>query len=249
MTKIKNIPEVELFSDGWANPNPGKWWYWIILSCRWVKKEFSQWYTLTTNNRMELTWVITWLSKLKTRSKVQVYTDSQYTINWIEKWWAEKWKANNWYRTKVEKATNFDLWEILIDLIPKHEVKFTWVKWHNWHIENERCDELATLAMESDNLIEDKNYVPNESDQLTLTDTNNKDKIIKTLWKWDKSIKVTKEWDKCRKCLNKVIKKFPKHTQKTLEKKYYYEYFLSCPYCKTNYMIEDWKRDIKNLKI
>ena len=252
MVNKNSLPEVELYSDWWANPNPGVWGYWIILCYKWVKKEFMQGYKLTTNNRMEMTWVITWLSKLKTKSKVMIFTDSQYTINWIQKWWAKKWKSNNWYRTKNDKAVNYDLWEILLDLVEKHEVNFTWVKWHNWHIENERCDELATLAMDMDILLDDKNFIPNElkDNQITIpTQDTKKLEIIKTLWKWDPSIKVEKENDPCKKCWTPVIKKKPKHTKKTLTKSYYYEYFFSCPYCKTNYMTNDAKRDIKTLKI
>jgi len=253
MGNDKLLPEVELYSDWWANPNPWRWWYGIILCYKWVKKEFKQWFELTTNNRMEMTWVITWLSKLKTKSKVMIYTDSQYTINGIQKWWAEKWKSNNWYRTKTQKAVNYDLWEILLDLVWKHEVSFTWVKGHNWHIENERCDELATEAMDMKKLLIDENFIPNESDlnkeKNIKEDDKNKLEIIKTLWKWDPSIKVNKESDPCKKCWTPVIKKKPKHTKKTLEKAYYYEYFFSCPYCKTNYMTNDAKRDVKTLKL
>ena len=90
--------------------------------------------------------------KLKKKSIVNLHTDSQYTINGIEKWWAKKWKANDWMRTKSEKATNHDLWEKLLILVEKHEVRFHWVKWHNWHEENERCDELAVIAAQGDNL-------------------------------------------------------------------------------------------------
>lgn len=253
MTKITKLPEVELYSDWWSVPNPGKWWYWIILCYKWVKKEFYQGFKMTTNNRMELSWVIVWLSKLKTKSKVQVFTDSKYTINWIEKWWALKWKSNGWYRTKTEKAINFDLWEKLLDLVSKHEVRFNWVKWHNWHEENERCDELATLAMEMKEMLVDENFIPKkeekQSNQTSLLEHDKKDEIIKVLWKWDPSLKVEKAWDSCRKCLTPVIKKTPKHTKKTLLKKYYYEYFFSCPCCKTNYMTNDAKREIKGLKI
>ncbi len=250
MVKINKLPEIQLYSDGWANPNPGKWWYGVILCYKWIKKEFSKWYKMTTNNRMELTWVITWLQQLKRKSKVQVYTDSQYTINWIEKWWAEKWKKNNWYRTKSQKAVNFDLWEKLLDLVSKHEVKFNWVKGHNWHIENERCDELATLAIEQKDLIVDENFIPSQGDvQLGLLDQNNKKVSSKIILKWDYSLKVKVEWDLCKKCLTPVIKKIPKHNKKTMQKAYYYEYFLSCPNCKTNYMINDAKRDIKTLKL
>lgn len=252
-----NLPQVELFSDGWANPNPGPGGYGIILSCQWIKKEFLQGFTCTTNNRMELLWVITWLSKLTKKSNVQVYTDSQYTINGIQKWWAQKWKENNWLRTKTQKAINYDLWEQLLKLVDQHEVKFTWVKWHNWHIENERCDELATQAMQQDNLLVDNFYMSEyycePEKQLPLWETQaEKEKnaqIMKVIWKWDPSLKVEKENDPCKKCLTPVIKKIPKHTKKTLLKKFYYKYYFTCPNCKTNYMTNEAKDDVKNLKL
>lgn len=234
------LPEVEIFSDWGSNPNPGRWWYWVILHYKWIKKEFSAGYKLTTNNRMELTWVITWLKKLNTKAKVDIYTDSQYTINWIEKWWAKKWKENNWYRTKNEKAINYDLWEILLDLVEKHEVKFHWVKWHNWHIENERCDELATKAMSMDNLLEDTNYLLQTEDILQTTNIIN-DKQVTLNKVIDKNIKITKSWDLCRKCNTPVEKKQPKHIKKPKPWSYYYEYYLLCPSCKTMYMVEEAK--------
>ncbi len=256
------IPNVELYSDWWANPNPGPGWYGIILSCGWVKKEFLQGFTCTTNNRMELLWVITWLSKLTKKAKVQVFTDSQYTINGIQKWWAKKWKANNWMRTKSDKAVNYDLWEKLLVEVEKHDVWFTWVKWHNGHIENERCDELATQAMKMDDLLVDEFYMDNYySKQESLLDSNLTPspspsqergidpKIMKVIWKWDPSLKVEKDWDPCKKCLTPVVKKIPKHTKKTLLKKFYYKYYFNCPNCKTNYMTNDAKDDVKNLKL
>ena len=82
---MTNIPEVNIFSDGGANPNPGPGAYGVIMEYRGVKKEFWGGFKKTTNNRMELTGVITGLSNLKTRSKVTIFTDSQYTINGIEK--------------------------------------------------------------------------------------------------------------------------------------------------------------------
>lgn len=253
MTEIQNIPKVELYSDGWANPNPGPGGYGIILCCQWVQKEFTQWYTLTTNNRMELSGVITWLSKLTKKSNVHVYTDSQYTINGIQKGWAKKWKANNWMRTKNDKAVNADLWEKLLDVVEKHQVTFHWVKGHNWHEQNERCDELATLAMKQENLIKDEWFIPSEKDLDKLNNPvkipENTEKILKVIGKWDPNMKVKKEGDPCKKCLTPVEKKIPKHTKKTLLKKFYYRYYFNCPNCKTNYMTDEAKDDVKNLKL
>jgi len=139
---IKELPEVQIFSDGWAKPNPGPGWYGVIMKCGNHQKDFSQGYKRTTNNRMELMWAITGFQKLKTRSKVTLHTDSQYTINGLQKWWAQKWRTNNWIKADKKKAQNWDLWEILLEESEKHEVSCNWIKGHNGHIENELCDYL-----------------------------------------------------------------------------------------------------------
>ena len=241
----ENIPKVTLYSDWWAVPNPWRAGYGIILCHKNIKKEFSQGYTLSTNNRMEMLWVISWLSKLKQKSQVDIYTDSQYTINGIEKWWAQKWKSNMWMRTKTEKATNYDLWETLLELTSKHIVTFHWVKWHNGHIENERCDELATHALNSNDMIVDEGFIQKVD--------------IPTLWlSWEK-IKSTAEiktihqkntnnikhhWDICGKCNTPVVKKTPKKKNLKPHQTFYYEYYFHCPGCKTNYMMPEGKRNI-----
>jgi len=234
---MNTIPEVHIFSDWGANPNPGPGAYGVIMEYRWVKKEFSGGYKKTTNNRMELTGVITGLSKLKTRSKVTIFTDSQYTINGIEKWWAVKWRANNWKKADKKTATNHDLWWKLLDLTQKHDVSFYWIKGHNGHIENERCDELATLAMKKKNLWVDTWFIENpEKLKLSIEQV-----VI--------DIDAEKTWTQCKKCDNDLIVKYPKHSKKTLEKEYYYEYYHPCPACKTNYMLEEAKREISTLKL
>lgn len=244
--KIMTLPKVDIYSDWWARPNPGAGWYWVILCYKWVKKEFSKWFTISTNNRMELMGVITWLKKLKTKSKVNIYTDSQYTINWIEKWWAKKWKENNWLKSNKTKATNSDLWEKLLILVAEHDVKFNWVKWHNWHAENERCDELATIALETFKLVDDKGFEWKvKQTKLDLKWETKQDLIKKVLNKNnDKSIKITAEWQACRKCWTKVEKRIPKK-KNTKNKSYYYKYYLMCPGCNTNYFVDDAKVLIK----
>lgn len=159
MNNQKDLPLVKLYSDGGADPNPGKGGYGLILTYKNVKKEFSEGFIRTTNNRMELLGVISGLEKLTRTSKVIVYTDSRYVANGITKGWARKWKANNWYRNKTEKALNADLWQRLLELIEMHEVQFQWVKGHNGHPQNERCDTLATLAMKQPDLKTDTGFV------------------------------------------------------------------------------------------
>lgn len=233
------IPEVDLFSDGGAEPNPGKGGFGVIMSYKGNKKEFSQGFLMTTNNRMELMGVIYGLEKLKTKSIVNVFTDSQYVVNGIEKGWALKWKSKNWYRTNTEKAINFDLWDNLLTLISKQEkVTFNWVKGHAGHPENERCDGLAMEALNGDNLLIDEGYQPNEisgGDPDKSYTSNNK-----------KNLKVNKEGDLCRKCDTKVVKKQTKKKEAKSGQTYYFDYYLLCPTCKTMYMVEEAKREISN---
>ena len=137
---------VYAFSDGSAIGNPGPGGYGVVLKWKGEVKELSAGFRMTTNNRMELLGAITALESLKRRSLVILCTDSQYVINGIEKGWARKWKANGWRRNKKEMALNPDLWDRLLSIVDKHQVKFEWVRGHNGHPENERCDELANSA-------------------------------------------------------------------------------------------------------
>ena len=228
-----SLPEVNIYSDWWARPNPWAGGYGVVMKHKWIVKELFWFEDNSTNNRMELTGAIMGLEKLIKKSKVNLYTDSQYTINGIEKGWAKKWKANNWMRTKSEKAINYDLWDRLLNVVEKHEVSFNWVKWHNGHIENERCDELAT-----EQILKNQNSLIPLSGETVL----NKDDLIKKVLNEnvDKSIKITTEWQNCRKCGTKVIKAIPKK-KSTKNKSYYYRYYLNCPWCKTNYFVDEAK--------
>ncbi|MEO6961640.1 MAG: ribonuclease HI [Puia sp.] len=221
----EEMPEIALYSDGGAEPNPGHGGFGVILSYKGVKKEFSQGFTLTTNNRMELMGVIHGLEKLKTRSIVTAFTDSQYVVNGIEKGWAQKWKSKNWYRNKGEKATNFDLWERLLLLISSQEkVEFRWIKGHAGHPENERCDELAMLSLNGNGLLVDDGYLSG----------------IK------QAVKIEEEGDPCRKCGTKVVRKPTKKGARKPGQLYYFDYYLFCPGCKTMYFTEDAKRENEN---
>jgi ribonuclease HI len=236
----KEIPEINLYSDGGAEPNPGKGGFGVIMTYKGIKREFSQGYELTTNNRMELMGVIYGLQRLKTTSIVNVFTDSRYVIDGIEKGWAKRWKAKNWYRTKTEKAVNHDLWDRLLTLISaQQKVTFNWVKGHAGHIENERCDALALAALNGDDLFVDAGYQPN---QLLRNEKADGDAIQNTV----KKIKVTEEGDACRKCGSSVVKKPTKKKEVKPGQTYYYEYFLLCPSCKTVYLLESAKRNIAN---
>lgn len=134
---------VTIYTDGACSGNPGPGGYGAVLMYGQHKKELSGGDPNTTNNRMELMGVITALKALNRPCQVDLYTDSQYVVNAIEKGWAKKWQANGWMRNKKDKALNPDLWQTLLELLELHQVKFHWVKGHAENPYNNRCDELA----------------------------------------------------------------------------------------------------------
>lgn len=135
--------QIEIFTDGACSGNPGPGGWAAILRYRGTEKELSGGEKNTTNNRMELTAVIEALSALKERCIVTLYSDSRYVIDSVQKGWAKSWRARGWKKADRSPALNPDLWEKLLTLLDRHEVKFVWVKGHNEHPENERCDRLA----------------------------------------------------------------------------------------------------------
>lgn len=137
------MKKVTIYTDGACSGNPGPGGWGTILKYGEKIKEISGGEEKTTNNRMELTAVITGLSCLKEPCSVEIVTDSKYIVDAVTKGWAEKWKANGWMRTKKDKALNPDLWGKLLELLSVHEVQFVWVKGHAGHPENERCDAMA----------------------------------------------------------------------------------------------------------
>jgi ribonuclease HI len=136
---------VEIFTDGACSGNPGPGGWGAILRAKGVEKELSGGAADTTNNRMELTAVIEALKALKYPCDVTVTTDSKYIVDSVVKGWAKSWKRNNW---KNGKAKNPDLWDELLTLLDIHNAKFIWIKGHNGHAENERCDRLAVEKTE-----------------------------------------------------------------------------------------------------
>jgi ribonuclease HI len=140
---------VEIFSDGACSGNPGPGGYGTILRFGTVEKELSGGESHTTNNRMELMGVIAGLSALKEPCKVILTTDSKYVIDSITKGWVYNWKKNGWKKADKSPALNPDLWGKLLDLMERHQVTFVWVKGHDGHPYNERCDQLATAYADS----------------------------------------------------------------------------------------------------
>jgi len=137
------ISFVQIFTDGACSGNPGPGGWGTILRYNGVEKELSGGEPETTNNRMELTAVIEGLKCLKRRCDVELYTDSKYVADSIEKGWAKSWQKNGWKKADKKPALNSDLWEIMLNELEKQNVKIIWIKGHDGHQENERCDKLA----------------------------------------------------------------------------------------------------------
>lgn len=152
------MKKLDIYTDGACSGNPGAGGYGVVMLYKGARKELSQGYKTTTNNRMEVLAVIKGLEALKEPCDVTLYSDSKYVVDSITKGWVYNWKKKNWIKSDKKKALNVDLWERLLVLLEKHNVKFVWVKGHAENVENERCDELARAAITDGNLIEDENY-------------------------------------------------------------------------------------------
>lgn len=140
------MKHVDIFTDGACAGNPGKGGWGVILRYGTYQKELFGSEEHTTNNRMELTAAIEALYALKEPCDVTLTTDSKYLTEPINQGWVWKWKEHSWCKSNKKPAENIDLWEQLLDLISIHNVNFVWVKGHNGHPENERCDALAEGA-------------------------------------------------------------------------------------------------------
>lgn len=140
------MKEIEMFTDGACSGNPGPGGYGVILRYNGHEKKLYGGDPNTTNNRMEMTAVITGLKALKEPCKVTVTTDSKYVVDSITKGWAKSWQARGWKKADKKPALNADLWEVMLRLLEIHQVKFVWVKGHAGHPENEECDRLAVMG-------------------------------------------------------------------------------------------------------
>ena len=137
---------VTLYTDGACSGNPGPGGWGAILEYNGHQKELSGGESNTTNNRMELTAVIEGLRALKEPCTVELYSDSKYVIDALEKGWAWGWKKKGGIKSDKKPALNPDLWEVLLGLTQKHEMHYHWVKGHADNPMNNRCDEMAVAA-------------------------------------------------------------------------------------------------------
>lgn len=137
------MKNVEIYTDGACSGNPGKGGWGAVLVYGNKEKEISGAAADTTNNRMELTAVIEALNALKEPCNVTLTTDSKYVCDAVNQQWVYSWKKNGWKKADKKPALNVDLWEKLLKLLDIHTVTFVWVRGHNGHPYNERCDTLA----------------------------------------------------------------------------------------------------------
>ncbi len=145
---------IEIYTDGAASGNPGPGGLGIVMKYKQHRKELSQGFRLTTNNRMELLAVIMALEMIKQPgANVIVYSDSKYVVDAINARWIDGWQ-----RTNFKNKANVDLWKRFLQIYPKHKVKFVWVKGHASNPENNRCDELAVQAYKHGGLLIDEGY-------------------------------------------------------------------------------------------
>lgn len=143
-------PHVQLYTDGACsgNPGPGGWAYILRHPTSGKEREASGGERETTNNRMELSAVIHGLSALSRASVVDLYSDSKYVLDGLNSW-IHSWKKNGWRTSQKQPVKNQDLWQALDAFRATHEIRFHWIKGHNEHPENERCDQLAVAARDA----------------------------------------------------------------------------------------------------
>jgi len=147
------MTKITIYTDGSAKGNPGNGGYGAVMMSGKHKKELSEGFRLTTNNRMELLSVIVALETIKNPADVQIFSDSKYVVDSVEKGWVFGWQKKGFKGKK-----NIDLWKRFLVIYPKHKIKFNWVKGHAGNEYNEICDTLAVEAADGDNLLVDVGY-------------------------------------------------------------------------------------------
>lgn len=143
------MKEVSIYTDGACRGNPGRGGWGAILVYGKFEKELSGGERETTNNRMELLGAIRALEALKESCRVTLYSDSKYLVDAFNLGWIDTWREQNFREGKRDEVKNPDLWRELLSLVDRHEVSFVWVRGHNGHAYNERCDALATAYADS----------------------------------------------------------------------------------------------------
>ena len=253
---ISNEPRkrITIFTDGGAEPNPGIGGYGVVLRFGDTMKELSQGFELTTNNRMELLAAIVGLESLKESCDVRLYSDSRYIVDAVVTGTVFRWREKAWKNGKVK---NIDLWERFVLAYVKHQVECVWVKGHSGIADNERCDELATLAIASLDLQKDKGYIehvlsksnrtekplkkkanPNSISNGVGKSANNSDSAAKSQSSvaTKRGPKPKKVGDPCRNCATPLQRRETKKSNPNSA--YYYTWHLHCKNCNRMYHVE-----------
>lgn len=162
---VAELMRVTVHTDGASRGNPGRGGYGAVLLYTDPagvehRKELSQGYRVTTNNRMELLAVVVALETLLRPCEVEVHSDSQYVVNAFNQRWVQGWIRRGWRNAQRQPVKNVDLWKRLLAAMEPHRVSWVWVKGHAGHPLNERCDQLATEAADGGDLLEDEGFVP-----------------------------------------------------------------------------------------
>jgi ribonuclease HI len=226
------LKEVTIYTDGAAEPNPGPGGYGVVLLFGGHRKELSGGFRRTTNNRMELRAAVVALEALKALCAVTLHSDSKYLVEAMSQGWVEKWRAKEFLKKGVPMS-NADLWKRLAELCDLHRVRFAWVKGHAGDVENERCDALAMAALLEKDLPADEGY----EEEREFAEERGFD--VEGEGRAAKKGDMQEEGQPCRKCGVAVEKRVPKKRGKG---EWYYAWYLYCPGCGTNYMVEGGKR-------
>ena len=149
-------PVITIYTDGSSLGNPGAGGYGVVLISGPHRKELSAGFRLTTNNRMELMAAIVGLEALIKPCEVELYSDSKYVVDAFNQNWIGSWLRNDWKNSAKKPVKNKELWQRLLKAMEPHKVTYIWVKGHDGHAQNERCDQLATSAADGNNLIHDE---------------------------------------------------------------------------------------------
>ena len=213
------MPQLEIYTDGGCEPNPGAGGYGVVLLHPKKRAEASGGFRLTTNNRMEIFAAIAGLEMLKQPCQVTIYSDSKYVVDAMMAGWVAAWKKKGWWRKRTERPENVDLWQRLDALCEKHQVEFRWVKGHAGNLENERCDQLSMAALRQANLPVDDGYENKPETEGVRPDMQ--------------------AGEPCHKCSTPVIKQTARKKPKG---DFYYEFYLWCPKCQTTYTVEGARR-------
>jgi ribonuclease HI len=231
------MPEITIYTDGAASPNPGPGGYGVVMLSGSHRKEMSQGYQMTTNNRMELLAVVVGLEALKSESNITVFSDSQYVVESFNSGSVHKWSDKRWRRSVHAAVPNADIWRRLLVACARHKVTFEWVRGHSGNPENERCDKLAVTASKSEHLLEDVGYRPDKS---VTTFAEPATKLPR-----ESHVRHKTAGEPCRKCGTPLVKKDTKSKRRKPGQAHCFAWYLHCPGCKTMYTVEDAKRPVK----